>query len=339
MPKVTLATIADATGLSKFAVSRALSGKDGVSEETRRRVQIAADSLGYRRSEASDATPVLGAIFNGSDVINSELHLRIQGGIQAEAQRRGYEVRNIWTIARDEILHFARACQGIAMVGRHERDTMFALKERGLPVARSGWVDPLAPFDVVSGTDHEAGSAVASYLLGLGHRTIAYVHGTPGFRGRVERFYGMREVFERHPEIDFREMKFQSETRFLEHLTAAQADGFFPTAFFCAHDGMGLTVMSELLRLGLRIPEDVSVVGFGDYSAATQIWPPMTTMRVEGHEIGAGLVRMLDDRINDRLPPHIPFRLQVASTLVVRGSAGPVPNMLAAGAPLPLSST
>jgi LacI family transcriptional regulator len=333
MPKVTLAIIAEATGLSKFAVSRALSGKDGVSAETRQRVRRAAEELGYLRGADEPDAPVIGVVFNNDEIINSELHLRIQGGVQAEAQRLGYQVRNGWTHERGEILAFARRCQGVAMVGRHERDTILAVREMGLPVARSGWIDPLDPFDVVSGTDHESGSAVAAYLVSLGHRTIAYVHGTPGYRGRVERFYGVREVLERHPDVRFREMKFQTETRFLEHLTLAQAEGFFPTAFFCAHDGMALTVMSELLRLGLRIPEDVSVIGFGDYSAATQIWPPMTTVRVEGHEIGAGLVRMLDDRLKQRVPAHIPFRLQVASTLVIRASTGPAAARAEPGRP------
>ncbi|WP_062016073.1 LacI family DNA-binding transcriptional regulator [Aureimonas sp. AU4] len=334
MPKVTLATIAEATGLSKFAVSRALSGKDGVSAATRERVRRVALDMGYNQSAEPDEISVLGVVFNNAEIINSELHLRIQGGVQVEAQRRGYEVRNCWSSDRREILAFARSCRGIALVGRHERDTILAVGALGLPVARSGWVEPLDPFDVVSGTDHEAGSAVARYLLGLGHRTIAYVHGTPGYRGRVERFYGLREVLEPHSDVAFREMRFQSETRFLEHLELAHSDGFFPTAFFCAHDGMALTVMSELLRLGLRIPEDASVVGFGDYSAATQIWPPMTTVRVQGHEIGAGLVRMLDDRLRGKLPADIPFRLQVASTLVIRGSAGPAGPAGASGANL-----
>ncbi|WP_305581712.1 LacI family DNA-binding transcriptional regulator [Devosia sp.] len=320
--RVTLSTIAERTGLSKFAVSRSLSGKDGVSEETRRRVQQAATELGYERAVVEVETPVLGVVFHDTDLINSELHLLIQSGFQAEALRSGYQVRMCWSHLASEIVDFARGCRGIALVGPHLKQTMQSIRDLGMPVARIGWMDPLDPFDIVAGTDHEAGSAVANYLLDLGHKTIAYVHGTPGYRGRVERFYGVREVLEKRPDVSFREMTFQAERRFSEHLLAVQKDGFHPTAFFCAHDGMALTVVSELLRQGYRIPEDVSVIGFGDYSAATQISPHLTTVKVHGREMGAGLVRLLDDRNNERIPPDVPIRMLFTGRLVVRASTG-----------------
>lgn len=322
MARVTLSTIASHTGLSKFAVSRSLSGKDGVSDETRRRVLQVAAELGYDRAVAEPQQPVLGVVFHDTDLINSELHLLIQSGFQTEAQKHGYQVRMCWTHLTDEIAAFARGCQGVAMVGPHPRESMICVRDLGLPVARNGWVDALDTFDVVSGTDHEGGAAVASYLLGLGHKTIAYVHGSPGYRGRIERYYGVREVLETHPDVRFREMQFQHEMRFTEHLRELHADGFEPTAFFCAHDGMALTVVSELLRLGYRIPEDATVIGFGDYSAATQISPHLTTVKVHGFQIGAGLVRILDDRLKGRVPPEVPVRISFVSHIVVRESSG-----------------
>ncbi len=323
MARVTLSTIAQRTGLSKFAVSRSLAGKDGVSEETRKRVQEVAAELGYVRPAGDAEAPTLGIVFHDMDLINSELHLLIQSGFQAEAQRRGYQVRMRWTHIGEEIESFARTVAGLAMVGPHPVETMKHVKGLGVPVARNGWMGPLDPFDIVSATDHEAGSAVAQFMLDLGHRTIAYVHGAPGFRGRIERFYGVREVLERHPDVSFREMKFETEMRFTEHLLKVQAEGFHPTAFFCAHDGLALTAVSELLRLGYRIPEDATVIGFGDYSAATQITPQLTTVHVHGQEIGMGLVRLLDDRVNNRINPAAPMRIMVASHIVTRASSGP----------------
>lgn len=162
MARVTLSTIAEMTGLSKFAVSRSLSGKDGVSDETRRRVQQVAAELGYARAAAEVEAPVLGVVFHDTDLVNSELHLLIQSGFQTEAQRSGYQVRMCWTHLTDEVVAFARGCRAVAMVGPHPRQSMEAIRALGLPVARQGWVDPLEPVDTVSGTDHEAGSAVAT---------------------------------------------------------------------------------------------------------------------------------------------------------------------------------
>lgn len=323
MAKVTLTTIAQRTGLSKFAVSRSLSGKDGVSEETRRRVREVAAELGYTRTSAEPELLTLGVIFHDTDLINSELHLLIQNGAQSEAQKLGYRLNMRWTHQPDEIQAIVRACSGVVLVGPHDRETFARVQALGKPVVRQGWLEPLEQADHVGGTDHEAGSAVANYLLAFGHRRIVYVHGTPGYRGRVERFYGVREVLEKQDDVEFREMKFDADMRFTEHLRAAHAAGFRPTAFFCAHDGLALTVMSELMRLGYRIPEDVSVVGFGDYSAATQISPQLTTVKVFGQQMGATCVRLLDDRIQGRIPPDVPVRMQLTSRIIERASCGP----------------
>lgn len=323
MAKVTLATIAAETGLSKFAVSRALSGKGGVSASTRERVQEAAERLGYTRTVPVVDDRTIGLVFPDHDLINSELHLLIQGGVQAEAQTRGYRVRMCWTHAADEVEDLMRGCVAAVMVGPHDRDSLDRAYASGKPIVRTGWLAPLEPVDQVGGSDHEAGAAVAKYLCDLGHRRIAYVHGTPGYRGRIERYYGVREVLELLPDVTWQEMRFDAEVRFTEHFLATRSAGFDPTAFFCAHDGLALTVVSELLRLDYRIPEDYSVIGFGDFSAATQISPRLTTVRTRGREMGAGCVRVLDDRLHGRIATDVSMRLQLVGRIVERDSCGP----------------
>ena len=113
-----------------------------------------------------------------------------------------------------------------------------------------------------------------AHLLGFGHREIAYVHGDPSYRGRMERLYGLREVLERvegtvihdlvwEDEAAVRAVSGSSRGGFAAAFDRLRAGGARPTAFFCAHDGLAVTVISELLARGLRIPEDASVVGFG----------------------------------------------------------------------------
>ena len=238
MARITLSTIAKRTGLSKFAVSRSLSCKDGVSDETRKRVLDVAAELGYLRPVTETLAPVLGVVFHDTDLINSELHLLIQSGIQAEAQRCGYQVRMCWTHLQDEIEAFAGSCSGVAMVGPHPASIMASIRALGIPVVRNTWMEPLDPYDIVSGTDHESGSAVAKFLVELGHRQIAYVHGTPGYRGRIERFYGVREVLERHQDVTFHEMRFEAERRFTEHLETMHATGFRPRRFSVLMTGL-----------------------------------------------------------------------------------------------------
>lgn len=331
MARVTMTTIAQRTGLSKFAVSRALAGKSGVSEATRRRVEEAAEALGYvRPTPPQESGPTFGVVFHDTDLINSELHMLMQSGVQAEAHRLGYGIGMRWTHSLQEIEALVRGCSGVVLVGPHDRATLERLHALGKPVVRLGWLDPLEAADQVSGTDHEAGAAVAEYLLRLGHRNIAFVHGAPGYRGRMERFYGMREVLEQREDVQFENMRFRADLRFTEALRGLRARGVHPTAFFCAHDGLAVTVVSELLRTGCRIPEDVSVIGFGDFSSATQIAPQLTTVRIHGGEIGAAAVRLLDSRVHARIPPEVPVRVQIACRIVERSSCGPVSSRIPA---------
>jgi LacI family transcriptional regulator len=234
----------------------------------------------------------------------------------------GLRVR--WTHSVSQLEELALSSAGLLLVGPHGAEAIAAATATGVPIVRFGWVDPLEQADQVSGTDHEAGQAVLKYLIDLGHRSIAYVYGIPGYRGRQERFYGAREIAERHSDVALHVMQFEEQSGFGKAFQALKDKGVHPTAFFCAHDGLALTVVSELLGLGYRIPDDISVIGFGDFSPATQISPSLTTVRMEGQECGAVGLRLLLERIeNPRQPGSPARRINIASRIVERRSAGP----------------
>ncbi|WP_454850859.1 LacI family DNA-binding transcriptional regulator [Rhizobium binxianense] len=322
--RVTLQTIAREVGLSKYAVSRSLSGKSGVSEATRALIRETAQRLGYIKPAGQSTGNEIAVVFHDVDPVNSELYMQIQNGVQGEAHRLGMGLRVRWTHSARQLEELARSCAGLLLVGPHDREAIAAANATGIPVVRFGWVDPLEQADQVSGTDHEAGQAVLQYLIGLGHRSIAYVHGVPGLRGRRERFYGAREIAERYEDVALHVMQFDEQNGFGDAYRALKEKGVRPTAFFCAHDGLALTVVSELLGQGYRIPDDVSVIGFGDFSPAQQISPPLTTVRMEGQECGAVGLRLLLERIeNPRLPGMPARRINVASRIIERRSAGP----------------
>lgn len=324
MARITLQTIADDTGLSKFAVSRALAGKSGVSEETRLRVSEAAARLGYTKPVTATSRTIA-VVFNDADVVNSELHMQIQTGVQREAERLGLSVRISWTHDGRELERFARESQAMLLVGTHDPQGVARAYATGIPIVRNSWLKPLEAVDQIGGTDHEAGSAVAAYLADLGHREIAFVHGEPRYRGRKERLYGMREVIERRDGVRMHDVTWPEGGNFAQAFDALSARGIRPTALFCAHDGLAVTVISELLARGYRIPEDVSVVGFGDFSAAQQIQPQLTTVKMPGIDIGTMAVRLLSERLTVPGFPSFPLRVHIPSRIVRRQSAGPPP--------------
>ncbi|WP_291422501.1 substrate-binding domain-containing protein [Devosia sp.] len=83
---------------------------------------------------------------------------------------------------------------------------------------------------------------------------------------------------------------------------ALKTEGELPTALFCAHGSLGVHVVSELHRMGLRGPTTFSAVGYGDFAAATQISPPLTTARLPGADMGIAAFRLLLERMNSNHP-------------------------------------
>lgn len=324
MVRITLADIATELGLSKFAVSRALSGKDGVSDSTRALVVRTAERLGYARPVPRPEKLDLQLIFHNHNPANSELAVQIQGGAQQEAAARGVPLRVGWTHEIAEVVRLAERSGGVLLSGAESPGTIEAIRGLGRPMVMLGWLKPLEQVDQVMAADHEAGAAVGDFLVGLGHREIAYVHGVPGLRGRRERLLGLRETVEMTYRGIIHELRFSAMADFIARFDAAKSAGAQITAFFCAHDGLALTVTAELLRLGYRIPEDVTVMGFGDYSAATQITPALTTVRVPGRDMGAAAVRLLLDRIRQGARSIAPAqRLYLVPAIIERASSGP----------------
>jgi LacI family transcriptional regulator len=263
-------------------------------------------------------------VFHDHDPVNSELAVQMQSGAQQEAAASGVPLRIGWTHRTSEVVALARQSGGVILFGPHEQDTLDALVSIGRPVVKVGWLRPLEPIDQVMGSDHEAGAAVGNFLADLGHRHIAYVRGRDGLRGRLERLLGLREAAELERGARVHELTFAETGGFVAGFDALRATGVEVTAFFCAHDGLAVTVVSELSRLGYRVPEDFSVVGFGDFSAAMQITPHLTTVRLPGRDMGIAAVRMLLERM--RAPERTlasAQRLYVVPRIIERGSSGP----------------
>lgn len=321
MKKVTLQHIADRLGVSKFAVSRALAGKDGVSTETRALVTNTAVEMGYLRSaEAMGGQPTIQVVFPEHDPVNSELWMQMQHGIQQEAAGSGFEIRIHWTRELEAIDAIVRASFGLVLVGQHAPETIEAVRASGKPVVRLGWVEPLEVVDQVSGADHEAGNAIGRYLLARGHRRIGFVHGSRVLRGRMERLFGLREAALAEPDAGISEIQFSPEWTFAQAFGALRDAGTMPTALFCSHDSLGVFVVSELHRLGLRVPEDVSIIGYGDFAAATQISPMLTTVRLPGADMGMAAFRLLRERMETERRQLPPQRLMLVPELIERES-------------------
>jgi LacI family transcriptional regulator len=329
MSRVTVQQIADRLGVSKFAVSRALNQKPGVSESTREQVLKLANEMGYEEKPNRQLKKSIEVIYHDPDVAARQVWTAIQAGTQSEASRLGFETAVRWTGDPDVIKRLRGNSLGFILIGPHDMELIDAARDTGLPCVRIGEMPLLDEMDVVSSTDIDGARAVAEYLLQLGHRKIVYVEGKAGYPGRIDRYEAFNQVVRNAVGTAVRNVRFETDhasSEFSRAFLEMVQEGFETTAFFCGNDGVAVTVMSELMRLGLNVPDDVSVVGHADFPIATQITPQLTTVRSHHRDLGIAAVRLLLSRCgaygprND-LPPQ---RVMLIDTLVVRGStAGP----------------
>jgi LacI family transcriptional regulator len=321
--RVTIQDVADKLGLSKFSVSRALSGKPGVGEATRSRVLRAAHAMGYRvNAELAHSIGQILFVRQEIDMVSSEMWLNVLHGAEAEAERRGYSIlpRQARFIAADRL---DPAVVGLILAVPRPSEITELAARTGLPVASATYVEPMSRFDHVVCADWEAGMAVAQLMTGLGHREVAFVHGSTLPTGRSERLRGFRDGMLQTPGTQVDDIVFDEAQGFRRAFLKHAAEGGAPTALFCAHDGIAVSAVSELLQLGLRIPDDISVVGYSDFAAATQISPKLTTVRVPHVEIGATLVRSIAERLsNPEGAARPPMRLSLLPDVVRRESTG-----------------
>lgn len=299
MRHVTIQNIADQLGLSKYAVSRALSGKPGVSEATRALVVKTAARLGYVREAPTirRSRKRIVLVFHDRDVSNNELWVNVLDGVQAAAAEAGYVVGVRMIAEPDDLPSPERDLVGYVLAGPHDPALFTAVRQHGLPVVCAGSVAPLEPIDQVGIAEEEGGYAIGRHLAALGHREVVAVLGKPGFKGREMRRRGIGLGLQSvAPESRLHPLTFDEAGDFRPALFTLLAGGVTPTAFACGTDGLAVTVVSELSRHGVAVPDEASVTGFLDFRCATQVVPALTTVRAPMREMGEAAITCLLER-------------------------------------------
>jgi LacI family transcriptional regulator/LacI family repressor for deo operon, udp, cdd, tsx, nupC, and nupG len=321
---VSIRAVAARAGVSPATVSRVFTQPDAVALETRRRVLAVADELHYTphpvaRSLARGSTGNLGIVV--PDIANS-FSAVVTKAVQQEAARDGYAlfVSGSDELARDEE-QWARAMapqvDGLMLVSPLMSDD--ALRALGpTPLVLSNRLLDALPCVVTDAT--EAVGHAVEHLAALGHREIVYLAGPEGFANtmRVRGYDGAcRRLGLRPRRLGPFNARFSDGVRAADLVLATPA-----TAVVAYNDEVAVGVLNRLVDRGLRVPDDLSVVGVDDTSLAEMVTPRLTTVRLPAAESGRAAVRMLLDVIAGRPGPDGPLLLQ--AELIVRSSTGPV---------------
>jgi LacI family transcriptional regulator, galactose operon repressor len=337
----TIQQLAAISGVSVATVSRALNGSPEVSKATRKRILELAESLDYTPSAAartlvSRRSHVVGVILDtglGHPDLLHPFFQEVLVGLKHGAGALGYD---LLLFASDEPGNgFGGTHSYLRRAGHHNVDgavvmgfdgshpEIARLAASGLPtIAVDADLDGPRTGSVMSENEQGARLAVR-HLHELGHERIATITGMLGTRPGADRLdgygYELAELGLELPgeyvvEGDFYDESGYRGTRQLLELRKP------PTAIFAASDLMAAGALRAANELGVRIPEDVAIVGFDDIALASLITPQLTTVRQDMHALGEaaaqGLARMIDD------PEATAARELVPTRLVVRASSG-----------------
>jgi DNA-binding LacI/PurR family transcriptional regulator len=319
----TLEDVATRAGVSRAMVSIVLRGVAGSREETRERVLKAAEEIGYRpdaraRLLATGSSRQLGVVFG----MAGRFHAELLDGLYVAAKKADYElILSALTPSRDErtavdtLLDFR--CEAVILL-LPSLEGIPVLAGR-LPVTAIGWrvTDPTV--DVVRTSDDEGMRRAVDHLAGLGHRDIAHVDGGPGPVATARR-RAYRAAMRRHDLEDHIRVIRGGDSQYDgAHAAPLLLDGAdLPTAVIGYNDDVAAGLVESFSRAGVRVPDDVSVVGWDDNALARQPQLDLTTVRQDAVE----MTRLAVERSVDRLrgEPITKREIVLPPELVVRSS-------------------
>ncbi|MFF1399967.1 LacI family DNA-binding transcriptional regulator [Streptomyces sp. NPDC058287] len=318
--------VAAQAGVSPSTVSRCFASPHQVRPETRARVLVAAERLGYRpsriaRSLALGRTGTLGLIV--PDIANPFFAV-IAKAVQARARRKDYAVFLADTDEHPDdeyelALTLARQVDGLLLVSPRMDEDRLAEVVRQVPSVAVNRSVPGVP-SVVAPSEDGLRQAVA-HLHALGHRHLALILGARNSWSSEQRGHAVRHAAEqlelKVTEFGPHEPKFHTGAQVADLALAAGA-----TAVVAHNDLMALGVLARLAERGVRVPDDVSVVGADDTLLATAAAPALTSVRIPLATLGERAVDLMLRRLDD--PDSTPHQSVLTSELIVRRSTGPV---------------
>ncbi len=327
--RASMADVAARAGVSAQTVSRVVNGSPRVDPATRARVEAAMVDSGYRVHRAARAlrtgrSGTLGAIVSTLATAGNSLLLE---AVTEAAARRGYDIALVTigdSLARALDRLRDQGVDGVIVV--NEASTLAHAAE--LPADLRFAVVDSPPDDRYVGveTDHAGGARAATeHLLALGHRTVVHIAGPASSYAASERERGWREALSGAGRAagDVVRGAWTSASGF-DAARALLEAGAVGSAVFVANDQMALGALRALAEHGLRVPEDVSVVGFDDVADAANYRPALTTVRQHFDRLGETAVAMLID--GEVGPAAGRSRVVVPATLVERASTAAFPS-------------
>jgi LacI family transcriptional regulator len=330
---VTLAMVAKMAGVSSSTVSRILNGTAIVSDDKKMAVELAISKLGFvpnpmARGLAGGRTLSIGVV---TQAIDSPFYGAALRGVEDELDPAGYSplfVSAHWNPQLEsrclEMLK-ARRVDGLILLNARLDDKTLKSTAKELPTVVTGRSIKSNGLFALNFDNFAGGMIATQHLLQLGHRRIAFVSGDPDHPDANERFKGYKTALQQNG-IEFNpELVTAGEYHELSGMRAVErllGKGVHFSALFAANDQMAFGAALSLHRHGLRVPDDVSLVGFDDLANSLYCVPPLTTIHQPAYELG----RLAAQAMLQLLSQAVPMVEMPAPRLVLRESSRRISN-------------
>ncbi|PZD94634.1 LacI family transcriptional regulator [Paenibacillus sambharensis] len=342
--KVTMQQIADYLGVSKFVVSKALSGKGGVSAATKERVIQTASQLGYfaqknayvKNINLGQPLPISTAGSRQSVLVlmpnirfqtkDSVYWGRILDGISAKTEAEGLGMVIVSEQNVDNFLHILNPNGILGMVGVGQISSSLLLEAHrvGVTMVLVDHEDPLIPTDTVFVNNYDCMYRLTKHLLATGHQEIRFVGDVRYSRSFLDRFAGFRSALEEQG-IPLRDDNLtrlgeegEGEEVIRQWAARKKRAHTLPTAIVCANDSIARDMIRVLSELGVSVPGEVSVTGFDNIEDAYRISPALSTVHVPKEALGERAVIRLLERV--RHPGEPLEKILLAGEVIYRDS-------------------
>lgn len=339
MKIVTIKDVAVHAGVSPKTVSRVINGEPHVRAEIRDAVLRVVAQLDYRpnpfaRSLSSSRSYLLGLFL---DDPASGYAADVQHGALMRCRARSYHLvvepidveRPGWTDEVEAILRALRLDGAILIPPLCDDNTLLErLEAAGLPYVRISPRGDPERSGLVRMDDRAAAHELTRHLLALGHRDIGFIKGPPHHSVSAMRDDGFRAAMA-EAGVEVREAQvLEGDFAFRSGLASGEAllrAATPPTAIFASNDDMALGVLITAMKLGIAVPETLSIAGFDDAPTARAAWPQLTTIRQPKGDMAAAAVDILVDPAYRANPQGAGFNRALAYELIARASTGPAP--------------
>jgi len=333
----TLKEIASIAKVDISTVSRAINDSPLITRETKATVLAIAERMNYfpnslARGLVNQKSETLGIILPTISFLQGPFFSQLLAGLEQASIESGYNILIASATHRDRDKHFpfnltrARRIDGMLIMNeQHKIGNLPALKKEKFPfVFMNRDIDDSEVYCVAM-DNVQGGRLATQHLLDLGHTRIGFVTGNADMAVTQARREGIRQALEAHGMILDEEMVVEglfengidTGAQCAMRLLKAKRR---PTAIFAFSDELAIGVMQTARNLGMRMPEDLAIVGYDNIEYGAHLNPPLTTISQDPFAIGATSCRMLIEMLNGKMPENRHVKIPVK--LVVRNSSG-----------------